>query len=189
MSGSHYGASSMDSSTVRQVQQALADKGHNPGPIDGMMGPRTRAALKSYQRQQNLSGASGLDQQTLNSLGVQASASSASGSMASSGSTRSGMGSASGSNASTGTASDGGPNSRNPSNKTGAMAGSSDSTHPGVKTPSGSNASTGTASDGGPNSRNPSNVPGSTASKRNNDSQKLRGNGERCLRWQIEYAQ
>jgi peptidoglycan hydrolase-like protein with peptidoglycan-binding domain len=80
MGAGHYGsASSMDSQTVRQVQQALADKGHNPGPIDGMMGPRTRAALQSYQRQNNLSGAKGLDQQTLDSLGVQAAASASSG--------------------------------------------------------------------------------------------------------------
>jgi peptidoglycan hydrolase-like protein with peptidoglycan-binding domain len=64
----------MDSQTVRQVQQALADKGHDPGPVDGMMGPRTRAALQAYQRSQNLTGSSGLDQRTLESLGVQASA-------------------------------------------------------------------------------------------------------------------
>src|SRR5687767_8624043 len=76
MSGSGYGASSsMDSQTVRQVQQALSDKGHNPGAIDGIMGPRTRAALQDYKRKNNLSGASGLDQQTLDSLGVQASSS------------------------------------------------------------------------------------------------------------------
>jgi hypothetical protein len=88
MSGSHYGsASTMDQRTVRQVQQALSDKGFNPGPIDGMMGPRTRAALQNYQQQNDLANARGLDQQTLDSLGVQASSSmGASGSMASSGS-------------------------------------------------------------------------------------------------------
>lgn len=66
---------SMDAQTVRQVQQALADKGHDPGPVDGVMGPRTRAAVEAYQRSQNLSSSSGLDQRTLDSLGVQASAS------------------------------------------------------------------------------------------------------------------
>lgn len=63
----------MNSQTVRQVQQALRDKGHNPGPIDGMMGPRTQAALQAYQRSEKLSGASGLDERTLEALGVQAS--------------------------------------------------------------------------------------------------------------------
>lgn len=70
----------MDSSTVRQAQQALASKGHDPGPIDGIMGARTRSALQDYQRSQSLSGATGLDQRTLESLGVQASASGSMGS-------------------------------------------------------------------------------------------------------------
>ncbi len=63
----------MDSQAVRQVQQALRNKGHNPGAIDGIMGPRTHSALQAYQRSENLSGASGLDQRTLDALGVQAS--------------------------------------------------------------------------------------------------------------------
>ena len=33
---------------VREVQQALAAAGYNPGPIDGVMGPRTKAALRKY---------------------------------------------------------------------------------------------------------------------------------------------
>lgn len=68
----HHGAN-FDQQTVRQVQQALSDKGHSPGPIDGVMGPRTRAALQDYQRSQNMT-AGGLDSRTLESLGVQASA-------------------------------------------------------------------------------------------------------------------
>ena len=68
----HHGAN-LDQRTVRQVQQALSDKGHSPGPIDGVMGPRTRAALQDYQRSQNMT-AGGLDSRTLESLGVQAGA-------------------------------------------------------------------------------------------------------------------
>ncbi len=33
---------------VREVQQALRDAGYDPGPIDGIMGPRTRSALRTY---------------------------------------------------------------------------------------------------------------------------------------------
>ncbi len=100
-------SASMDRETVRQVQQALQSKGHNPGPIDGVMGPRTRSALQAYQRANNLTGAKGLDQQTMSSLGVQASAGSSaggSGSMAggsTSGSSAGGSGSSAGGSGST----------------------------------------------------------------------------------------
>jgi uncharacterized protein len=33
----------------REVQQLLADLGYDPGPIDGVMGPRTRAAIRAFQ--------------------------------------------------------------------------------------------------------------------------------------------
>jgi len=33
---------------VREVQQALLEAGYDPGPIDGIMGPRTKAALRKY---------------------------------------------------------------------------------------------------------------------------------------------
>jgi len=33
---------------VREVQEALASAGFDPGPIDGIMGPRTKAALRKY---------------------------------------------------------------------------------------------------------------------------------------------
>jgi peptidoglycan hydrolase-like protein with peptidoglycan-binding domain len=56
---------------VRQVQQALKDKGHDPGEIDGIMGPQTQQALQSFQQAQGISGSGDLDQQTLAALGVQ----------------------------------------------------------------------------------------------------------------------
>lgn len=36
------------------MQVRLRGLGYNPGPIDGIMGPRTRAALQRYQRDQGL---------------------------------------------------------------------------------------------------------------------------------------
>jgi len=36
------------------VQQALAAKGYDPGPPDGVLGPRTREAIRRYQRGYNL---------------------------------------------------------------------------------------------------------------------------------------
>ena len=36
------------STHVREVQEALQKSGYDPGPIDGIMGPRTKAALRKY---------------------------------------------------------------------------------------------------------------------------------------------
>ena len=35
-------------------QQALKDKGFDPGPIDGTVGPRTTAAVRAYQKAEHL---------------------------------------------------------------------------------------------------------------------------------------
>ena len=67
------GHSQYESSTVRDVQQALQNKGYDVGPIDGMMGPRTQSALREFQQQQGLSRSGRIDQQTLSALDVQAS--------------------------------------------------------------------------------------------------------------------
>jgi putative peptidoglycan binding protein len=57
-------------SQVRQVQEALKAQGHDPGPIDGVMGPQTQDALRAYQRSQNLTETGRLDAQTSQKLGV-----------------------------------------------------------------------------------------------------------------------
>ena len=56
--------------TVREAQQALKDKGYDPGPIDGINGPRTRAAVRNYQEKEHLNTDGHLDAKTLDSLGV-----------------------------------------------------------------------------------------------------------------------
>lgn len=33
---------------VREVQQALLNAGYDPGPLDGILGPRTKSALRKY---------------------------------------------------------------------------------------------------------------------------------------------
>ena len=55
---------------VMAAQQALKDKGHDPGTIDGRMGARTRAAVSSYQKAEGLTETGRLDTQTRAKLGV-----------------------------------------------------------------------------------------------------------------------
>ena len=40
-------------SSVREIQMRLARAGYYCGPIDGVMGPRTRYAIRAYQRSHN----------------------------------------------------------------------------------------------------------------------------------------
>jgi Putative peptidoglycan binding domain len=54
---------------IRGVQQALLDAGFNPGPVDGISGPRTLAALESFQKQNNIA-AGQFTKETLRALGV-----------------------------------------------------------------------------------------------------------------------
>src|SRR5262249_54072882 len=57
---------------VKAAQQALKDKGHDPGPIDGVMGPKTHAALKDFQKKEGLKDSGRLDQETIVKLGIEA---------------------------------------------------------------------------------------------------------------------
>jgi hyperosmotically inducible periplasmic protein len=55
---------------VMEIQQALKDKGFDPGPIDGVMGSRTVSALKQYQKSENLTMTGRMDRDTGTKLGV-----------------------------------------------------------------------------------------------------------------------
>lgn len=56
---------------VRAEQQALKDKGFDPGPVDGIDGPKTRNALRQFQSKQNLAQDGKLGPQTRDALGLQ----------------------------------------------------------------------------------------------------------------------
>jgi peptidoglycan hydrolase-like protein with peptidoglycan-binding domain len=64
-----------DSETIKQVQTKLKEQGQDPGPADGVMGPKTQAALKEFQKGKGLKESGQLDQQTMSALGVSGSAS------------------------------------------------------------------------------------------------------------------
>lgn len=40
--------------SIREIQQWLKDHGYDPGPIDGIDGPRTKAAVRAYQQANGL---------------------------------------------------------------------------------------------------------------------------------------
>jgi peptidoglycan hydrolase-like protein with peptidoglycan-binding domain len=56
--------------TIRQVQQTLQQQGLYHARVDGVWGPGTQAAVRSYQQKNNLSTSGQLDQQTLASLNL-----------------------------------------------------------------------------------------------------------------------
>src|SRR5437773_5614375 len=66
-------AQTESSAEIRQGQMALKEKGHDPGPIDGIHGPRTSAALRAYQKAENIKVTGRLDADTESHLMGQAS--------------------------------------------------------------------------------------------------------------------
>lgn len=59
-----------DRNDVKTMQQALRDKGRYSGPVDGVLGLRTRAGIRGYQKAKSLPITGQLDTQTANKLGV-----------------------------------------------------------------------------------------------------------------------
>ena len=65
-----YPARAASERLVRNVQQALQDKGIEIGPVDGIWGPRTSAGVREFQQSQNLDGTGQLNAPTLAALGI-----------------------------------------------------------------------------------------------------------------------
>jgi hyperosmotically inducible periplasmic protein len=61
------------SAQIRAMQQALKDKGFDPGATDGVMGPKTADALKAYQKSENLPMTGTMDGDTGAKLGMKVS--------------------------------------------------------------------------------------------------------------------
>jgi peptidoglycan hydrolase-like protein with peptidoglycan-binding domain len=59
---------------VKAAQQALKEKGYDPGAPDGRMGPKTQAALRDFQTKEGLKPSGRLDSDTMSKLGVEAKA-------------------------------------------------------------------------------------------------------------------
>lgn len=55
---------------IRKSQQLLKSEGFNPGPVDGLFGPRMKVALIAYQIKRGLPVTGTLDEGTLKALGL-----------------------------------------------------------------------------------------------------------------------
>jgi peptidoglycan hydrolase-like protein with peptidoglycan-binding domain len=88
---------------VKQAQEKLSAAGHDAGPSDGVMGPKTQAALKEFQQAKGLESSGKLDQETLAALEIntpEGSMSSSTGSSSSAGASSPSTGSSSGASSS-----------------------------------------------------------------------------------------
>ena len=55
---------------IKELQRALARAGYDPGPIDGRVGKKTRAALIRFQRDNNIEPSGKLDESTMIALEI-----------------------------------------------------------------------------------------------------------------------
>jgi peptidoglycan hydrolase-like protein with peptidoglycan-binding domain len=55
---------------IREAQRTLGELGYRPGPIDGVVGRRTRSALTRYQRSEGIPVTGHLDAETLVRLDI-----------------------------------------------------------------------------------------------------------------------
>ncbi len=55
---------------VKKMQEALHDKGHYIGKVDGVFGLRTRASIRRFQKAESLAATGQIDPQTADKLGV-----------------------------------------------------------------------------------------------------------------------
>ncbi len=60
----------LDRDQIQQVQRALDQKGFKSGRADGIMGPETESALRSFQQKEGLQATGQMDQETLGKLGL-----------------------------------------------------------------------------------------------------------------------
>jgi len=57
-------------SRVVEVQRRLASAGYYHGPIDGIMGPRTRRAIRAFERDHNVPAYGVIDRQLMTTMGL-----------------------------------------------------------------------------------------------------------------------
>ena len=59
------------SEEIKKLQEALKEKGNDPGALDGVMGKNTTAALRRFQAGNGLKATGKLDKETAEKLGIE----------------------------------------------------------------------------------------------------------------------
>ena len=69
----HSGAQvgNLEQGKKKEIEQALQDKGMEPGSVDGVIDSQTQAAISQFQRDNNLPATGMVDEQTAKQLGVE----------------------------------------------------------------------------------------------------------------------
>ena len=60
----------LDKASIRVIQRRLLDRSISPGKIDGIKGPRTSGAIRSFQERFGMKSSGNVDNQLLFSLGL-----------------------------------------------------------------------------------------------------------------------
>jgi peptidoglycan hydrolase-like protein with peptidoglycan-binding domain len=60
----------VSSTVIRQAQEKLNAQGYDVGSVDGVWGPKTRAALRNFQKAKDITPTGVLDQETLAALDI-----------------------------------------------------------------------------------------------------------------------
>ncbi|HUP37520.1 MAG TPA: peptidoglycan-binding domain-containing protein [Candidatus Limnocylindria bacterium] len=55
---------------IREAQRTLRELGYQPGPVDGIAGPKTKEALARYQRSERIQVTGRLDPETMARLDI-----------------------------------------------------------------------------------------------------------------------
>lgn len=66
----HQAPMGLEEQDIREIQEALANAGYDPGEADGIWGEQTSAALQEFQETEGLSATGELDEETIALLGL-----------------------------------------------------------------------------------------------------------------------
>jgi hypothetical protein len=63
--------SNLEKAKKKEIEQALQNKGFEPGSVDGVIDSQTQSAISQFQRDNNLPATGTVDEQTAKQLGVE----------------------------------------------------------------------------------------------------------------------
>jgi carboxyl-terminal processing protease len=63
--------SNLEEEQKKDIEQALQEKGFEPGSVDGVIDSQTQSAISKFQRDNNLPATGTVDEQTAKQLGVE----------------------------------------------------------------------------------------------------------------------